>query len=396
MTLVADILDDIRLHGWEAASRYTRQFDGVDRAVTDMLWNPMAEPRAIPDPIAREAIDFAMDQIRRFHVATRPQDVTVNQAAGLTLSERFLPLKRVGLYVPNGDYPLISSLLMTAIPARVAGVEDLVVAIPPRGDVRHHPLWLYALQTLAITEAISLGGAQAIGILGYGADHLPPVDLIAGPGNRYVAEAKQELQRRQVTGIDLTAGPSEVLIIADDPAYAEVAAMDLLAQAEHAADTRAFLVTWNPACLTAVKRRLAEEAKPQTLGAIELQLVTNQDEAVHAANRIAPEHLGLMGAAAEALLPRIRTAGAVFVGAMAGQALGDYVAGPSHVLPTGGTGRFLSGLSTRTFMRRMSVIDARADMPERYLQAGQVLAGLEGLTFHQKSLSARQALGGQP
>lgn len=395
MSIVSDILDQIQLRGWDAAFEFTRQFDQINMTVEQALWNPLNDPPARPDPAAQEAIDFAINQIRRFHQATRPQDIDVQQASGLTLSERFLPLQRVGLYVPNGDYPLLSSLMMTAVPAQVAGVDDIVVAIAPRGDVRRNPLWIYTLQTLGITQVLSVGGAQAIGLLGYGAEGLLPVDLIAGPGNRFVAEAKQELQRRHVTGIDLTAGPSEVLVICDDPDYVEMATLDLLAQAEHAPDTRAFLVTWNRSVASAVESRLAQEEKPATLGTIEIRLVTGPDEAVREANRIAPEHLGLMGSGSESLLDRIRTAGAVFVGPMAGQALGDYVAGPSHVLPTGGTGRFLAGLSTRTFMRRMSVIDAKPDLPEQFLKAGQMLAGLEGLHFHQKSLQARQKIGGR-
>lgn len=392
MSLVTDILDEIQRTGWEAALRYTEKFDHVVLTPEDAVWNPLLEPPLCPSEEEKAAIEFAIEQITRFHQATRPRDVQVEQAPGLTLEERFVPLTRVGLYVPNGDYPLLSSLLMTAIPARVAGVKDIVVAIAPRGDVRKSPLWIYTLQQLKISAVLSLGGAQAIGILGYGGQGFAPVDLIAGPGNRFVAEAKQELLRRQVVGIDLTAGPSEVLVIADDPSLAEIAAMDLLAQAEHAPDTRAFFVTWNPHLLSAVESVIGRLTPPKTLGHIECRLVAGPEEAAELANRIAPEHLGLLGETAETLLPAIRTAGAVFVGAMAGQALGDYVAGPSHVLPTGGTGRYLSGLSTRTFMRRISVIQAHTGLPNDYLRHGQALARLEGLEFHRRSLAVREGI----
>lgn len=389
MSLVQTILDDIKEGGLAAALRYTEQFDHVTLRADEVIWHPLAEPPAEPPPAHKDAIDFAVAQITRFHEATRPAPVVVEQAPGLRLTEQYAPLGRAGIYVPNGEFPLISSLLMTGLPARVAGVPELVVAIAPRGEVRKNPLWLYALQQLQVDTVISLGGAQAIGLMGYGAPELPPVDLIAGPGNRYVAEAKQELFRRQVVGIDLVAGPSEVLVIASPGADPEIAAMDLLAQAEHAADARAYFVTWDAGVLRDVQAVVANQAGTRPTGTIEWHQAATPDEAVEWANRIAPEHLGLMGPAAEALLPRITRAGAVFVGRLAGQALGDYVAGPSHVLPTGGTARFLSGLSTRTFMRKTSIIEASEDMPAAYLQAGQVLAEIEGLWYHQQSLAVR-------
>lgn len=390
MSIVIEVLDAIKNQGLKAALEYTRIFDKVDLDPSDVIWNPMDLDPLVPAPEQKEAIDFAIEQIARFHQETRPTDISVEQAPGLTLTETFVPLDRVGVYVPNGGYPLLSSLFMSAVPAQVAGVQDIVVAIPPRGNIRQNALWLYSLQTLGITTAVSLGGAQAIGLLGYGSAELKPVDLIAGPGNRFVAEAKQELFRRSVTGIDLVAGPSEVLVIAERVQDAEVSAMDLMAQAEHAPDAKSYFVTWNPDLMDAVQTLVSQESANPAMGPIDYRLVNTPEEAAAIANHIAPEHLGLIGPMAESLLPHIRHAGAVFVGAYAGQALGDYVAGPSHVLPTAGTARYLSGLSTKTFMRRMSIIQAAPEMPASYLEHGQVLAALEGLEYHRRSLEARQ------
>ncbi|MCY0865158.1 MAG: histidinol dehydrogenase [Sulfobacillus sp.] len=394
--LIGNILDAVRDRGVKAVLEYTEAFDHVRLSPDDLIWNPLAEAPAVIEPAVREAVDFAMDQIRRFHEATRPAPVTVNQAPGLILREVFQPLGRVGIYVPNGQFPLVSSLMMTAIPAQVAGVTDLVVAIAPRGHVTSDPVWLYVLQKLGIRQVLRVGGAQAIAALGYGLPGLPPVDLIAGPGNRYVAWAKQELFRRGVTGIDVIAGPSEVLVISQDTTLAPLVALDLLAQAEHDPDAKAYLVSWNPDLIAAVKDYIASHGNPaDRLGQIEYIVVANADEAVQTANRIAPEHLGLIGAEVEPLWPQLTTAGALFVGRLAGQALGDYVAGPSHVLPTGHTGRFLSGLSTRTFMRRISVIQTEDSLPAAFLEAGQVLAHLEGLRYHEQSLAVRQQLRGR-
>lgn len=389
---VNQILDDIRDHGLAKALEYTARYDGISLSPEEVIWDVGAEPPAKVPAAQKDAMDFAARQIRQFHESTQPVSVRVEQAPGLTLTERMVPLDRVGIYVPNGQYPLISSLFMTAIPAQVAGVRDLAVAIAPKALGKTDPLWTYALQSLGINTVLRLGGAQAIAALGYGFEGFQGVDLIAGPGNQYVAEAKQELFRRKVAGIDVVAGPSEVLVIASAGAPAEVVAMDLLAQAEHAADAHAYLVSWDQDLMGQVEQYVtaAREKTSEPLGPTEWVLVSSPEQAVAFANRTAPEHLGLIGREAEALAPQIRTAGALFVGWLAGQALGDYVAGPSHVLPTGGTGRFLPGLSTRTFTRRMSVIEAREDLPDEFLAAGQVLAALEGLQFHERSLQCRQ------
>jgi histidinol dehydrogenase len=258
-----------------------------------------------------------------------------------------------------------------------------------RAGLFSQPLWTYVFQRLNIRDVLLLGGAQAIGALAYGLEDFPPVDFIAGPGNRYVAEAKREVARRGLVGIDLYAGPSEVLVIANQIQWADYIISDLMAQAEHDRDARAELVTTNPALAELVRSRTSELAPD--MGLITVTEVDTLVDAVRVANERAPEHLGLMGEDVEGLAGDIWTAGAIFVGPLAGQAFGDYVAGPSHVLPTGGVGRFQSGLSTRTFLKRISVIQVSPTVSPKPYQHAAVLAHLEGLLRHEQSLRVRES-----
>lgn len=385
---VARILDDVKERGLAAALDYTRLYDEVVLEPDAILFNPLERPAARLDSPLKEAIDFAMERIRGFHEATRPSLVATSPEPGLVLEERFMPLSRVGIYIPNGMYPLISTVMMTAIPAQVAGVPEIVAAVSPRRDIKSSPVWMYIFQRLGISQVLLLGGAQAIAALGYGFSGFKPVDLIAGPGNRYVTEAKQEMARRGVVGIDLTAGPSEVMVIANRVELEEFVMADLLAQAEHDADARAELLTLNPALADRIQKRTAE--LPPGMGQITVTLAVSKEEVLQLANQRAPEHLGLMGEDVEPWADSLWSAGAIFIGPLAGQAFGDYVAGPSHVLPTGGTGRFQSGLSTRTFLKRVSVIrTSSAVAPAAYRHAAE-LAHLEGLVRHEESMRLRQ------
>ncbi len=384
---VAKILDDIRDEGISAVLRYTELFDGVSLTEEELVTNPLKLPPPVIDSELKEAIDFAVGQVRRFHRAVRPENQVLQGDQGMTLSERWIPLSRVGLYVPNGRYPLVSSLIMTAVPAIEAGVGRIVVALPPRARAALDAPWLYVLQTLGISELLSLGGAQAIGALAYGIEGLESVDFIAGPGNRFVTEAKMEVQRRGLVGVDGYAGPSEVMIIANQRNWADIVWADLSAQAEHDPLARGELVTHNPELAAEIRARA--ENLPDNMGAITVREVSSLDEAITWANQRAPEHLGLMGDDVVVRANDVLTAGALFLGPMAGQALGDYVAGPSHVLPTGGRGRFQSGLTTRSFCRRMSVIQADWGISAKVLEMGRRLAALEGLSQHERSMALR-------
>ncbi|MBX5466447.1 MAG: histidinol dehydrogenase [Firmicutes bacterium] len=390
------ILEAVRSRGADAVVEWTERLDGVRLNPEDLVYDPFAEPVSPPPAEDQAAIDFAIDRVWRFHHLSRPKTAVVVEEPGLRLEERWVPLRRVGVYAPNGLFPLLSSLIMCAVPALAAGVDTVVAAISPRHQSRHDPYWNYTLRRLGIRTVLAAGGAQAIAALAYGLPGLlEPVELVAGPGNAWVAAAKQALFSAGVIGIDLWAGPSEVLVIADRNAPPEWVALDLLAQAEHAPDATAICVSWQPDALQAIQEAVQQAIADAPEGAeargqIRWELVQDPAAAVTLANRIAPEHLALVGPEAEALAPAIRTAGALFLGPLAGQALGDYVAGPSHVLPTQGTGRFASGLSTRTFMRRMSVIQTDSALNPDYLDHGARLATREGLYFHARSLMRRR------
>lgn len=386
-SLVQQILDDVRDHGLAMALHYTNVYDQVSLDENSVVWNPMADDAVTISSDIADAIQYAVCRITEFHERTLPQSVIMDSEPGMTLRERFVPIPRVGVYVPNGEYPLISSALMSVIPARVAGVKDIVVSIPPRRDVRQSALWRYVLQLLEIREVLLLGGAQAIAALGYGFAGFSPVHLIAGPGNRFVAEAKQEMALRGIVGLDVLAGPSEVMIVANDPFWEDFVVADLFTQAEHALDASAEFLTTNAGLAKSVKERV--QLAPSGMGTIRVTVLDTLEEVIAHVNRVAPEHLGLMGSDIESLADRIWSAGAIFIGPWSGQALGDYVAGPSHVLPTGGAGRFLSGLSTRTFLKRISVIQASREIGDEAYRHAACLAAVEGLTYHQRAMLLR-------
>ncbi|CAB1128235.1 Histidinol dehydrogenase [Candidatus Hydrogenisulfobacillus filiaventi] len=388
---VTPIVDAVRDRGAEAVVEFTRRFDHVDLDPGELVWRCDGRPVGDLDPALRAAIDRAFAAIEHFHTATRPHDLTVPGAdPAVTLEERWTPLQRVGLYVPRGRFPLLSSLLMTGIPARVAGVPELVVALGAVRPAGLEPAWRYVLQRLGVGTVLAAGGAQAVAALAYGLPgRLDAVDLIAGPGSAWVTAAKAEVYRRGLVGVDLLAGPSEVAVVAGPSAPVRWAVLDTLAQAEHAPDALGFLVSWDRPWLERALAELEALAREREgLGPVRVLLARDPAEAVAFVNRLAPEHLGLLGEA-EILAPQVTTAGAVFVGPYAGQAFGDYVAGPSHVLPTGGTGRFAAGLSTRTFLHRTSVIRVPERPRAETLEAGAELARLEGLLFHARALTER-------
>jgi histidinol dehydrogenase len=362
---------------------------------------PIAEQaRKSLDADALAAIEFAACNIRAFHEACMPSDVAVETAPGLLVRKVWRPIDRIGLYVPGGRTPLFSTLLMLGIPAAVAGVREIVAVTPPRPDGGLDPVIALAAQICGIESVWTVGGAQAIAALAYGAGQIPRVDKICGPGNAWVAEAKR-LAAGEAGGpaIDMPAGPSELMVIADDSGDARMIASDLLSQAEHDPAAQVLLVSTSERLLDGVEAELAAQAATlprhdiarASLQSARLITCTDLSDAVEIANEYAPEHLSLAVADPDRLVPLIRNAGAVFAGPFAAETFGDYLAGSSHVLPTDGAARAWGGVSPYTFLKPMSVQTVTAQAVVRIAGPAAVLARLEALEAHARAADARLA-----
>lgn len=391
------ILADVRERGDEAVCALTEQYDRLALTPETM---PVSEDElvAATNEVAvdvRAALDLAAQRIEAHHSRQMPKDDSYTDSLGVTLASRWTPLDAVGLYVPGGTASYPSSVLMNAIPAKVAGVERVVMVVPtPDGET--NPAVLAAAKRAGVDEVYRIGGAQAVGALAYGTDTIAPVAKIVGPGNAYVAAAKRAVFG--TVGIDMIAGPSEVLVIADDTANPQWVAADLLAQAEHDEAAQSIVITLDDglgdAIALAVSSQLVElERRPiasvswRDYGAI-IQ-AQSRDEAVALANRIAAEHLELAVDEPEALMDDIRHAGAIFVGHHTPEAIGDYVGGSNHVLPTARSARFSSGLSVMDFIKRTSVLSCTPDALAKLGPAAITLARTEGLTAHARSVAIR-------
>jgi histidinol dehydrogenase len=395
---VAAIIDDVRARGDAAVLEYTARFEDLRVSSISAL---TIDARAMRDAYQalpheqRAALDVAARRIRDFHERQRGGGFGFRDGDGTELGQRVTPLDRVGLYVPGGKAAYPSSVLMNAIPAAVAGVGEIVMVVPTPGGTRS-PLVLAAAHLAGVTRAYAIGGAQAIAALAYGTASIPAVDKICGPGNAYVAAAKRRVFG--VVGIDMVAGVSEILVIADASANPDWVAIDLFSQAEHDEMAQAILLTPDAGLLEAVKAsamRLIEDMPRAPIIAASfahrgaLVRTRDLDEACMLANRIAPEHLELAVADPEVLLPKIRHAGAIFVGHYASEALGDYCAGPNHVLPTGRTARFSSPLGVYDFQKRTSVLRIDPKTARRLAPVAVTLANGEGLPAHARSAAAR-------
>lgn len=396
---VRAIVDDVRGRGWPALAEHALRLDGAE-PVRVPVTPGAAQARATLAPEAFDAILLASENITRFHEAGRPSDHKVETMPGLTVRKLWRPLERVGLYVPGGRTPLFSSLLMLALPARAAGVAELVVVTPPQSDGGLDPLIALAAELAGIEAVWTAGGAQAIAALAFGAGDIPPVAKICGPGNAYVAEAKSYVSALPGgPAIDMPAGPSELLVIADDSADPSLVAADLLSQAEHDQAAQVLLVTPSPALAEAVKAEMARRLPPlprkevaaASLAQARIVLVADLQQAANVADLYAPEHLSLAIADPGQLLPAIRNAGAVFCGHLAAETFGDYLAGSSHVLPTDGAARSWSGISVHSFLRAMTVQEVTAEAAARLAGPAAVLARLEGLEAHAQAADARRA-----
>jgi histidinol dehydrogenase len=396
---VDEILAAVRERGDTALLDLTARLDGFRVSTVPALAIPEAEfaaaERALDDRV-RAALLYAAERIERYHAAALPKPWRITDEHGSVLGQEVRPLDRVGVYVPGGRAAYPSTVLMTAVPARVAGVGQIVLVTPPGPDGRVDSTVLAAARIAGVTEGWRLGGAQAVAALAHGTATIRRVDKIVGPGNIYVALAKSRVFGE--VGIDMLAGPSEVLVIADEAADPEWVAADLLAQAEHDPMARAVLITDAPALVPGVARALAARLARLTRREIAaeslrahgaLVLVGSLDDAVELANRLAPEHLELLVRVPQALLGRVRHAGAVFVGGQSPEVVGDYVAGPSHVLPTAGTARFSSPLGVEDFLKRTSVIEYSSAGLGAALGHLRTLAGVEGLGGHRAAAEVR-------
>jgi len=392
------IIRDLRARGDAALLDYTRRFDRWEPASAADLEIPPARLaqawEAIP-AVQRAALETAAGRIRAYAEHQALSGWSYVEADGTLLGQKVTPLDRVGLYVPGGKAAYPSSVLMNAIPAKVAGVAELIMVVPtPAGELNE--LVLAAAHAAGVDRVFAVGGAQAVAALAYGTATVPAVDKIVGPGNIYVATAKRAVFGQ--VGIDMVAGPSEILILCDGGTAPEWIAMDLFSQAEHDEDAQAILVAWDPAYLdrvaAAIDRLLPTMERQEIIAAAlrargALILARDQDEAAALANQIAPEHLELSVADPETLAGRIRHAGAIFMGRHTAEALGDYCAGPNHVLPTSRTARFSSPLGVYDFQKRSSLIMASATGAATLSHTVSVLARGEGLTAHARSAEYR-------
>ena len=400
---VAEIVAAVRANGDAALLDFTQRFDRVALTAPELVVRPeeyTAAERAVGEATLR-SLRYAAERIERFHRECAPRSWRMKDDNGSHLGQEVRPLDRVAVYVPGGRAAYPSTVLMTVVPARVAGVREIVLVSPPSADRSLNVAVLAAARIAGVTEAYRVGGAQAIAALAYGTETIRRVDKIVGPGNIYVALAKAQVFGD--VGIDMVAGPSEVLVVADDTAEAAFVAADLLAQAEHDPMARAILLTPSSALRDAVAaelgRQLAGLPRRAIAGAAlashgALVLTASLEEAVDLANGLAPEHLELQVADPEGLLARVRHAGAAFLGRHTPEVVGDYVAGPNHVLPTGGTARFSSALSTEDFVTRLSVIEYS---PEGLAEAGPhvgLLSRVEGLDGHGAAAAIRIARAG--
>ena len=395
---VEQIIDDVASRGDEALFHYARKFDKVElnEATLKVSIEELAEAEAIVPDSVKEAIAAALANIDYFAKCSQRKDWVGHNAQGVEVGERFLPYDRVGIYIPGGKAPLVSTSIMTGGFAKSAGVSEIVAATPCGSDGKVNPSLLYALKASGATEIIKVGGAQAVAALALGTQHIAPVEKIFGPGNRFVVEAKRQLVG--AVSIDLLPGPSEVMVLADDSASAEFLAADLLAQAEHGSDSVVVFVTDSEELLKQVETEVSRQAALLSRGSIIRTvldegaygfLVETIEEGVELVNAFAPEHLVLVVKDEQRILDSVKTAGAIYAGAFSTVACGDFLAGPSHTLPTGGAGKSFSGLRADQFQRRTSIVRMTPESAIKSAGFVEEFAKVEGLDAHGSSMRLR-------
>jgi histidinol dehydrogenase len=389
------IVETVKKQGDSALLDYTQLFDGV--GLKSLTCN--TQVKSPIDTLSQKAIETAIQTIRTYHQALKPSPVTVMTAPGVCLTKAYQPIDRVGLYVPGGNTPLISSLLMLAIPAQIAGNPMRVVCTPPMSHGELHPMLMEAARLCGIETIYKVGGAQAIAAMAYGTESIPKVDKIFGPGNRYVTAAKS-LVAQDSTGpsIDMPAGPSEVMVLADQYANPAFVAADMLSQAEHGPDSQVILVSTNQKLIYSVMESINQQKQTlsrlpiinEALKVSQFILAGNDEAMVTIVNRYAPEHLILNCKNAESIVPKIQSAGTIFVGPWAAESLGDYVTGSNHVLPTYGYAKSMSGLATIDFMKAISIQRVEPCAIMDIGRQARYLAKAEGLNAHDNAITVRE------
>ncbi len=396
-TVVRHILAEVKAYGDRALLQLTLKFDRLDLAKVSMRVAPEEIEAAAKscEPQALDALKVARERIEAYHLRQKPKDERYTDALGVELGSKWTAIEAVGLYVPGGTAAYPSSVLMNAVPAKVAGVPRLVMVVPSP-DGKLSPLVLAAAKLAGVDEIYRIGGAQAVAALAYGTETIQPVAKIVGPGNAYVAAAKRLVFGE--VGIDMIAGPSEVLILADKTCNPDWIAADLLAQAEHDASAQSILITDDAALADQVEKAVASQLTTLPRAAIAgaswrdfgaIILVPKLADAIALVDRLAPEHLEIAAENAEALVPKIRNAGAIFIGAHTPEAIGDYVAGSNHVLPTARSARFSSGLGVLDFMKRTSLLKCGPEQLHALGPAAIALGEAEGLSAHARSVAIR-------
>ncbi len=393
---VREIIAQVRAKGDEALKHYTKEFDGVDITSVEVGQGAIDEGFRMADPMLVDILYRASERVAAFHQHQVRNSFLVNEEDGILMGQKIIPLERVGLYVPGGTAAYPSSVIMNCIPAKLAGVKEIVMVTPPGKDGKIPPNILAAARICGVNRVFRVGGAQAIAALAYGTESVPRVDKIVGPGNQFVAEAKKQVFGK--VGIDMVAGPSEILVIADGKCDPRIVAADLLSQAEHDKNASAVLVTDSEALAVAVQAAIEEQlpklrreeiarASIDTNGKI--IVADNLDTAVEIANEIAPEHLEVCVDQPFDYLDKIKNAGSIFLGRNCPEALGDYFAGPNHTLPTSGTARFSSPLSVDDFVKKTQYTYYTRPALEKAQPTVSIFAKQEGLTAHARSIDIR-------
>lgn len=395
-SIVADIISNVRKRGDKAIREYEQRFTGAICNSLKVSGREIAEAEQLVSDDLKQAIIAANDNIARFHAAQKMQPITVETALGITCSQKAVPITKVGLYIPGGNSPLFSTVLMLATPARIAGCREIILCTPADRDGKVHPAILFAAKVAGVSNIYKTGGAQAIAAMAYGTETIPAVYKIFGPGNRFVMEAKQQVSQDAVA-IDMPAGPSEVMVIADDNANADFVAADFLSQAEHGPDSQSILLTTStrlvdelPQCLDKMLNMLPRrEMMEKSLSHSRIILLRDMNEVMDFSNTYAPEHLIINHADADALCERVENAGSVFVGQLSPESAGDYASGTNHTLPTSGYATAYSGVNLDSFCKKITFQKLTPQGINSIGRTVEIMAENEDLNAHKLAMTLR-------